>query len=251
MARSRLGFNSPLTLFCPTPIENDERREFAWGALWQALTGSERPRDWRTEEMTEWRPAGLAVRQIRTWIAREKRLREGTAPPWTHVFAEHPRLAPAKFGRGRTLSVHWGATPMRPPPPSRCRTADWWPDEPSIDEDELMAQVSALVSVETDAGVTFERVRLTLPDRREPTRAFWREHLDHLQMSGDIAAFGVRADEHRLALLTADQHSAAVLENVVVLDRDDIMVRDCTPMRQDPVPGSPTRPGQVRYPTTR
>ena len=242
-----LGFNSPLTLFCPTPIEDDERREFAWGALWQALTGSERPRDWRTEEMAEWRPAGLAVRQVRTWIEREKRLREGTAPPWTHAFAEHPRLAPATFGRGRTLSAYWGAgadaAPVTLALPTESRD-DWWPDEetPTLDGAALPAALaSALQSATTEAGVTFESVDFTPPaphqgsgERHEPMRALWREHLDHLQMSGDIAAFGVRADERRLALLTADHRAAAIIENVIVLDRDDIMVRDCTPMRQDP-----------------
>ena len=249
-----LGFNSPLTLLCPTPIENDERREFVWGALWQALTGSARPRDWRTEEMTEWRPAGRAVRQIRTWIEREKRLHEGTAPPWTHVFAEHPRLAPVTFGRGRTLSVHWGAGADAAPAtlalPTEARD-DWWPDEetPRLAEAELpAAMASALESATTEAGVTFEMVHFTQPDRKATTRAFWREHLDHLQIRGDIATFGVRADERSLALLTADHQRAAVIDNVVVLDRDDIMVRDCTPMRQDPVPGSSTRPGRVRYP---
>ena len=248
-----LGFNSPLTLLCPTPIANDERREFVWGALWQALTGSERPRDWRTEEMTEWRPAGVAIRRIRTWIAREKQLHAGASPPWTHVFADHPRLAPAKFGRGRTLSAYWGAgadagrVTVALPTESR----DWWPDEdtPRLAEAELPAALaSALESATTEAGVTFEMVRFTLPDRESTTRAFWCEHLDHLQMSGDIADFGVRTDERRLALLTANHREAVVLDNVVVLDRDDIMVRDCTPMRQDPVPGSPTRPGRVRYP---
>ena len=249
-----LGFNSPLTLLCPTPIENDERCEIAWGALWQALTGSERPRDWRTEAMGEWRPAGLAVRQIRTWIERLKRLRGGAAPPWTQAFADHPVPAPATFGRGRTLSVRWGADTEAAPFTIALPTAspdDYWPDEdtPRIGEEELPAGlVSALASVTTDAGVTFKRVEFTLPDRERPTRAFWREHLEHLHIRGDIAAFGGRADERRLAVLTADHRAAAMLDNVVLLDRDDIMIRDCTPMRQEPVPGSSTRPGRVRYP---
>ena len=110
------------------------------------------------------------------------------------------------------------------------------------------ALASALESATTEAGVTFRRVAFTLPDRETATSAFWREHLDHLQIRRDIAAFGVRADERRIALLTADHRAAAVLENVVVLDRDGIMVRDCTPMRQEPVPGSSTRPGRVLYP---
>ncbi|MDE2905952.1 MAG: hypothetical protein OXQ28_07690, partial [Acidobacteriota bacterium] len=249
-----LGFNSPLTLFCPTPIEKDEKRERAWGELWQALTGSEQPRDWRTEEMAEWRPADVAIRQVRTWIEHEKRLRDGTPPPWTHVFENHPPLAPATFGRGRILAVQWNAHPEAAPVdlalPTDSRT-DWWPNKetPQLTEAELPATLaSALESATTDAGVTFKKVDFTQPERHELTRAFWREHLDHLQTSGDIAAFGVRANERRLALLTADHREAAVIENVVVIDRDDVMVRACTPLRQDPVPGSPTRPGRVLYP---
>ena len=249
-----LGFNSPHTLLCPTPIANDEKREAAWGALWQDLTGSERPRDWRTEDIGEWRPSGVAVRQIRTWVEREKRLRGGAAPPWAQVFADHPATTPATFGRGRTLSVHWGTGAEAVPVTIALPTAssgDYWPDEdtPRIGEEELPeALASALGSVTTDVGVRFERVEFTLPDRQAPTGAFWREHLDHLQGSGDIAAFGARADDRRLAVLTADHRTAAILENVVLLDRDGIMVRDCTPMRQEPVPGSSTRPGRVQYP---
>ena len=249
-----LGFNSPLTLLCPTPNDNDERRERAWGALWQALTGSERPRDWRTEEMTEWRPAGLAIRRIRTWIEREKQRRGGTPPPWTHVFEDQPASPPATFGWGRALSVFW-ATDAEVGPDTLALPSespeDWWPNEemPRVAEAQLPAALaSALESAKTDDGVTFEKVHFTQPDRKVTTRAFWREHLDHLQIRGDIATFGVRTDERRLALLTSDNREAAILEDVVVLDRDAIMVRDCIPMRQDPVPGSSTRPGRVRYP---
>ena len=249
-----LGFNSPHTLLCPTPIANDGEREAAWGALWQALTGSERPRDWRTEDIGEWRPAGGAVRQIRTWVDSEKQRRGGAAPPWAQVFADHPAAARATFGRGRTLSVHWGTGAEAVPVTIALPTAssgDYWPgeDTPRIGEEELPeALASALGSVTTDAGIRFERVEFTLPDRKVPTRGFWRDHLDHLQGSGDIAAFGARADDRRLAVLTADHRAAAILDNVVLLDRGDIMVRDCTPMRQVPVPGSSTRPGRVRYP---
>ena len=248
-----LGFNSPSTLLCPTPIAHDEKRENAWGVLWQALTGSGRPRDWRTEEIREWRPAGMAVRQIRTWIEEEKRAHVGAAPPWTHVFADDLAPAPATFGRGRTLSVYWGtgaeAVPVTIAHPTAA-AGDYWPDEqtPIVDETELLAGAPTLRSVTTDVGVTFQMVEFTLPDREAPTRAFWREHLDHLQRRGDIAAFGTRRGDRKLAVLTADRRSAAILENVVLLDRDDMMVRDCTPMRQEPVPGSSTRPGRVQYP---
>ena len=127
-----LGFNSPHTLLCPTPIANDEKREGAWGALWQALTGSERPRDWRTEEIGEWRPAGIAVRQIRTWIEDEKRTHGGASPPWTQVFASDSEPAPVTFGRGRTLSVYWG-TGAEPASVTvalpTASSGNYWPDE--------------------------------------------------------------------------------------------------------------------------
>ena len=247
-----LGFNSPHTLLCPTPIADDEKREAAWGALWQALTDSERPREWRTEAMARWRPAALALRQIRTWIANEKRMHGGAPPPWTQVFEDVTEAEPAAFGRGRTLSVFWGAggddlvVSIALPTTSR----DYWPDEDTlpIAEDQLLTQTPALASATTDAGVTFEMAEFTMPDRDKPTRALWREHLDHLQRSGAIAAFGVRPDERRLAILTADGQAAAVLDNVVLLDRDDLMVSDCAPMQQDPVPGSSTRGDRPRYP---
>ena len=248
-----LGFNSPHTLLCPTPIANDEKREGAWGALWQALTGSEQPSDWRTAEIGAWRPAGLAIRQIRTWIEDERKRRGGTAPPWAQMFAGDSAPVPTTFGRGRTLPVYWGTGAEARPVVIALPTAssgDYWPNEQtsSIGEDDLMAQVPTLSSVKTDAGVTFKMVEFTLPDRKAPTRACWREHLDHLQGSGDIAAFGARPGDRKLAILAADRRSTAIIENVILLDRDDMMVRDCTPMWQDPVPGSSTPTGRVRYP---
>ena len=248
-----LGFNSPYTLLCPVPTAaSDEVREGAWGALWIALTGSRRPREWRTEEIGEWRYAGNAVRQIRAWIESEKRVRGGTPLPWTHVF-EHESVSPsAPFGRGRTLSVHWGAdaeAPIQIALPT-AESGNYWPDEdtPPIAEAELLAQAPGVLTLRTDAGITFDRVEFELPDRDAPVRALWREHLEHLQQTGGIAAFGAKPDDRQVAFLTADRRSAAILDNVIVLDRDDIMVRDCSPMRQEPVPGSSTTDGRIHYP---
>ena len=249
-----LGFNSPHTLLCPVPTQpSDEARERAWGKLWQALTGSQLPGDWRTEAIAEWRYASNAVRQIRAWIEIEKNARGGTAPPWAHVF-EHESAPPsAPFGRGRTVSVYWGANAQAPCVRIALPTAEsgnYWPDEgtPRITEDELLAQVHALRTLGTEAGVTFQMAKFELPDRDAPLRAFWREHLEYLQQSGGIAAFGAESDGRRVAFLTTDRRSAAILDNVIVLDRDDIMVRDCSPMRQQPVPGSSITDGRIRYP---
>ena len=249
-----LGFNSPYTLLCPAPTAaSDEARERAWGALWQALTGSQRPRDWRTEAITEWRYAGNAIRQIRAWIETEKQAHGGTAPPWTHVF-EHESAPPSvPFGRGRTVSVYWGASAEAPCVRIALPTGEsgnYWPDESTtlIAEDELITQAPAVLTLETEAGVTFQMVRFELPGRDAPLRAFWRQHLEHLQQSGSIVAFGTEPEGRRVAFLTADRRSAAIFNNVVVLDRDDVMVRDCSPMRQKPVPGSATTDGRIRYP---
>ena len=246
-----LGFNAPHTLLCPTPTADDEKRESAWGALWQALTGSSRPRDWRTE-VRDWRYAGNAVRQIRAWIENEKRAHGGAPPPWTHVFEHHADPAPASYGRGPKLSVYWGAgdeaarVDVALP---TARAGDYWPDEdtPRIAEDALLEQEPTVRELRTDAGVTFKRVQFERPGRDKLTWGFWREHLELLQQRGVVAAFGSKPGAHQIAFLTADRRSVAILENVVILDRDDMMVRECTPMWQEPVPGSSTKPGP-RYP---
>ena len=246
-----LGFNAPHTLLCPTPTADDEKRESAWGALWQALTGSSRPRDWRTEDR-DWRYAGAAVRQIRAWIENEKRAHGGAPPPWTHVFEHRADPASASYGRGPTLSVYWGAgdeaarVDVALP---TARAGDYWPDEdtPRIDDDALLAQAPTILELRTNAGVTFERVQFERPGRDKPIWGFWREHLELLQRDGVVAAFGSKPDAHQIAFLTADRRSAAILENVVILDRDDMMVRECTPMWQEPVPGSSAKSGP-RYP---
>ena len=245
-----LGFNAPHTLLCPTPTADDEKRESAWGALWQALTGSSR--DWRTDDVRDWRYARNAVRQIRAWIEKEKREHGGAPPPWTYVFEHHADSAPASFGWGPTLSVYWGAgdeAALVDVALPTARAGNYWPDEdtPPIAEDALLAQAPAILELRTNAGVTFKKAQFEQPGRAAPMRGFWQEHLELLQQRGVVAAFGSKPEAHQIAFLTADRRSAAILENVVVLDRDDMMVRECTPMWQEPVPGSSTKP-DWRYP---
>lgn len=246
-----LGFNSPHTLLCPSPIAGDEAREDAWGALWRALTGSSRSRDWRTEDVRDWRHADQSVRQIRAWIEDEKRRHAGTAPPWTHVFERRFDPVRASYGRGSALSVYWGdeAALVDVALPT-AQSDNYWPDDtPRLDDEAALRKLDQEIeSVTTDAGVTFEKVQFEMPDRDAPMEAFWREHLEALQQRGVVAAFRSKPDERRIDLLTADGRATAVLEGVVVLDRDGIMVRECTPMRQEPVPGASTKLGRIRYP---
>ena len=252
-AELALGFNSPETLLCPVPTEApDEARESAWRELYQALTGSDRSGDWKTER-TEWRNARNAIRQIRAWIEAEKQARGGTPPPWTDIFPQDATPPSVPAGRGRTLSVYWGVGAERRCVPVALPTTEsgnYWPDEDTqrVEEAELLARAPAVGTAQTEAGVEFQMVEFELPDRGVPVRAFWREHLEHLQQSGAIAAFGAKPEERRIAFLTADRREAAVLDRAILLDRKDIMVRDCSPMRQKPVPGSSTPDGRIRYP---
>ena len=243
-----LGFNAPHTLLCPTPTANDEKRESAWGALWGKLTngGSSQPGDWRTE-VRDWRDAN-AVRQIRAWIEKEIKKRGGTPPPWTHVFAD--RTGPAlAHGTGKTLLVYWGADDKQPPVEvalPTTRAGDYRPAEntPRIDESKLLEQVPEILTLSA-AGVTFKMVKFEQPDRDTPMRGIWQKHLEHLQESGHIAAFGSSPDARQIDFQVGQ--AVATIKNAVILDRDTMRVPKCTPMWQEPVPGSSTKPGP-RYP---
>ena len=249
-----LGFNSPYTVLCPVPTSpSDKAREDAWGALWQALTGSRRPENWRTDEISEWRFAGNAIRQIRAWIEAEKRTHGGDAPPWTHIFEGETAPPSVPFGRGRSWDVYWGADPdlrsVRIALPTE-KSGNYWPDREVelIPEDALWERIPGLKSVTTDDGVKFQLTEFRLPDRDETVRALWKGHLEELQIRGDIAAFGIKPRNREVALLTDDRRSASVLDNIVLLDRDEIMVRGFIPMRQEPVPGSSVSDGRILYP---
>lgn len=250
-----LGFSSPRTLLCPVPSdEADEVRERAWRRLWEALTGSQRPNTWRTEEISEWRMATGSVRQIRTWILHAKESLGGEAPPWTQqIFNDGSTVPNQPYGSGRKLTVHWGkgdnARSVQIPLPTR-ELGIYWPDKDTqlIGEDEFLARVPNAKEVRTDSGISFKMVSFEVPESETPVRAFWKEHLAELQKRGDIAAFGSEAAGRRVALQTPDRRVAAILDNVIVLDRNEIRVGSCSPMRQHPVPGSSTKSGSVLYP---
>ena len=250
-----LGFNSPRTLLCPVPSdEADEARERAWRNLWKALTGTQRPNSWRTEEISDWRMVAGTVRQIRTWIAHAKRSLDGEAPPWAQqIFNDGSTVPSQPYGSGRKLTVHWGRGDKAPavqiPLPTK-ELGVYWPDNDTqlVGEDEFWARVPNAKEVQTDSGVSFKMVKFEEPDREVPNRAFWKEHLAELQKRGDIAAFGSKSAGRQVALQAPDRRFAVILKNAIVLDRNDISVGRCSPMRQDPVPGSATKSGLVRYP---
>ncbi len=248
-----LGFNSPYTLLCPTPSAEDATREDAWRRLWQELTGSDESHKWRTAPASRWRYIRNEIRQIRMWIEQEKRAHEGTPPPWTSVF-EHETADPsAPPGWGQMLPAYWGpdteAPRVRIALPTRS-SGNYWPetDTKRVQSEAFLAQTPSLRRVRTRAGVTFKMVDFEAPGIEHPVRGLWRKHLEHLQKSGEIAAFGYKPEQRQLALLSADRRRAAVFEDVELLTRKSIMVRDAVPMSQGPVPGSSVADGSLRYP---
>ena len=248
-----LGFNSPHTILCPVPgLDSDDALAGVWAKLSEKLTDSQQPSDWNPEEMDKWWPSSRAIRQIRSWIVDEKKQRGGTSPPWTSVFEGSFEGAP--FGMGQRLSVYWGtggrAKLVEVTLPT-VRPGEFWPDAGTniIDEHDLFQRVPKIRALEDTQThqITFEMVDLELPDHDEPVRAIWRDHLEQLQMDGIIKEFGERQKERRVAILVASR-TAVILDNFIILCRERIMVRDCCPMRQEPVSRIADTTDAVRYP---
>lgn len=248
-----MGFNSPHTLLCPVPGDDaDEGLASAWEELSRTITGSNQPEDWEADAVDRWRPASMAVRQVRTWIVDEKKQHGGVAPPWTHIFDSEAGFKRAAYGWGPRLSLNWGAAddPFTIQVALPTADAGEYPDGQNtdlIDEQALREKVPEIWKFR-DGRVRFEITEFERPDSTELTRGIWREHLEKLQQRGTIGAFKASPDEKSLSIVTSDRRCEAVLDNIVVLDRDQIMVRTCTPMVQDSIPGMSSRSGHEKYP---
>ena len=248
-----LGFNSPHTILCPVPgLDSDDTLARIWAKLSATLTNSQQPSDWNAEEMDRWRPFSRSIHQIRSWIDGEKKQRGETSPPWTSVFEGSIERMP--FGMGQRLSVYWGTGDRKKLIEVHLPTArpgKFWPYEGMklIDEQELLKSVPKIRTLEDPQThqIAFEMVDFELPDHDQPVRAIWRDHLEQLQMEGIIKEFGERQEERRIAVLVASR-TAAILDRAIILDRERIMVRECCPMRQEPVSGLLHTGMAVRYP---
>lgn len=238
-----IGFNSPHTILCPVPaLDSDDVLASVWAKLSAKLTDSQQPSDWKPEEMDRRWLSSRAIHQIRSWIddiANEEEQRGETSPPWTSVFEGSIERMP--FGMGQRLSVYWGTgdrAKLIEVHLPRGRPGGFWPDEGMelIDENALLRSAPKIWTLEAAQPhqTAFEMVDFELPDHDEPIRAIWREHLEQLQMNGIVKEFGERQEERRVAVLVA-RRTAAILDNVIILDRERIMVRDCCPMRQESV----------------
>ena len=246
-----LGFNAPHTLLCAKP-PSDQHAAKIWGSLWKKLTGSDQIDNWATvESPVVWGHADRKIRQIRSWLGQLKERHPGTPPAWMRIFDYQPEAVPIEYGVDRrTWSIYWSSTdhlvPIELP---TAETGNYVPPEgtPRLTEDELLNQIPGLQELQDEFGHTrFEMVEFEAPDRERPIRAIWKEHLDHLQQHGLILGYG--SDEEDVFIRMSDGVHAGTLERTRILDRSVLMVRRCSPMRQDPVPGSSTRASATSYP---
>ena len=246
-----LGFNSPHTFLCAKP-PSDQHAARIWERLWTKLTGSDQPENWATEEpLAVWRNADREIRQIRSWLEHLKQVHSGTPPAWTRIFEHQSSPGMVPYGTDqRKLPVYWDSTSetVRVGLPT-AETGEYRPDvnTPQVSEEELLNEIPELEKLRDGSGlIRYEMVEFEAPDRERQVRALWKEHLDHLQQHGLIADFGTNEDD--VFIWMPDRARAATLGRTCILDRSVMMVRRCSPMRQDPVPGSSTRAGATCYP---
>ena len=251
-----LGFNSPDTLLAPVPLlPADRQNRDVWSELWAKLTGEVVSDDWDTRPgPVEWRNAQAEVNQLRLWLRRLIAERRGQSPPWVRAIFDDQRAVPRKqaFGMGARLTVRWDGELVDISLPTRRSgmsplVADG--TIPTIDRAALEARVDHLDGLEDGS---YRKVDFEMPGRKEPLSGYWREHLDQLQLHEEIAGYRGDVENRQLRIFTRSSDNEleeCVLDDTLVLDRETLIVRSCTPMRQDPVPGSSFRSGSDLFPT--
>ena len=251
-----VGFNAPHSLLCPVPRVDDED-DALWQQLWVALSGARDGARW-TEAVAPhpWGEHDLAVRQIRSWIELQKRTNAGAPPAWTRIFDWYGGDANVPFGAGMFLTTYWdgagSARAMRVSLPTHDDDQAWLPPDgtPELPEAAVLALVPQLVSLrDADGRELFGMVELAMPERSGIVRAWWDEHLAKLRQLGRLD-FCSRTESGALIVGLRQEGilHATVFANSLVLRRSAIVVSTCTPFYQEPVAGSTTIEGEMRYP---
>ena len=256
-----VGFSAPHTLLCPVPFMDDEADNRLWEEIWLEVTG-EVPQgvEWtEADAPAAWNGQDLAVNQICAWIAHQKQARAGTSPPWTNVFKRYEkRYQDVPFGSGLVLTVFWGSESdaRRPTIDLSLPTTDsgsrWLPpaDMPRLDEEDVFGSIPELVELRDGEGrVLFNRVEFEVPGREGKLFGWWSEHLDRLKSEGRLHVWSW--DEEGsvlLGILRRGVLHVARLSESRLLQRSSVVIPDCTPLEQDPVPGSRVTEGELRFP---
>lgn len=252
-----LGFSSPETLLAPVPLLSSDRTNLeVWSELWAKLTGEVARDDWATRPgPVEWRRAQAEVDQLRLWQERAVSVHDGQSPPWVRAIFEDQSGSPRQqaFGMGTRLVTRWGEELIKISLPTR-RSGVSPPvvdgSIPVIDRAVLEERVKGLDRLEDGS---YSKVDFEMPGRREPLSGYWKKHLDKLQLQGRIEGWREDVDSRQLRIFTrsgSNEVEQCVLDDTLVLDRDTLIVRSCTPMRQDRVvPGSLAPSGEDIFPT--
>ncbi|HVT14654.1 MAG TPA: hypothetical protein VHQ90_00545 [Thermoanaerobaculia bacterium] len=254
-ARRLVGFNAPHTLLCPVPRLEDEDDE-VWQQLWTTLSGATDDAPW-AEAITpaRWGTYDLAVRQVRSWLDLQKRTNPDPPPAWAQAFAWY-RGDPATFGVGAFITVYWStaaglhALRLSLPTPDDDEPAQLPEGTPSLDEAEMFQRVPKLRVLKDNAGhELFSMIELAMPEHEGTVRAWWDDHLK-LLLQGGLVDFYSRTESGALVVGVRQEGilHGTVFSNSLVLRRKAILVTSCTPLYQEPVPGSSTPEGMMRYP---
>ncbi len=252
-----VGFNAPHTLLCPVPRLDDEDDDI-WQRLWNALSGARDGARWTDAVSPQsWGSHDLAVRQVRSWIAVQKRANPGAAPAWTQAFQWYANQAETTFFTGPFVPVYWesgGASRvLRINLPGQPGQDDGGyelpPGTQAIEEAEMLRLVPELTRLADNSGrELFSSFQLRLPEREGAVRAWWDEHLNQLRQAGKLDICTRARDGALLAgLRQAGILYAVTFRDSLVLRDADVKVSTCTPFYQDPVPGSDKLRGE-RYP---
>jgi hypothetical protein len=253
-AATLVGFNSPHSLLCPVPRLDDED-EALWQGLWTTLTGARDGARWSEAVAPQsWGSHDLSVRQVRSWIAVQKRVNPDTAPAWTQAFQGYFNQAETTFSNGPFVPVYWesGGTPRvvrLSLPVHDGGGSEPPPGTPPIEEAEVLQRVPELAALlDSERRELFSSFELKMPDREGTVRVWWDEHLDLLRQRGRLAVCArTKAGALLVGLRKENVLHSVVFDNSLVLRRADVVIATCTPFYQDPLPGSPNPPGE-KYP---
>ena len=250
-----LGFNSPATLLAATALlPADHETKEVWAKLWSILTDSALPENWDREPgSVVWRSAMAEVNQLRFWLQRQIEAHEGQSPPWAKVLFQDQTGVPEEkpYGMGVRFTVDWDGAAIDVNLPTRESGESELDveDALTIGRDILEERVPGLDRLDDD---TFWKVEMEMPGRQQHVEAYWADHLTELQRRDQIVDYRARPDTQQLHIWTRSRErglEVCVLNNAIVLDRDAMLVHSCTPMRQDPVPGSSRSSGETLYPS--
>ncbi len=229
-----LGFNSPLTLLCPIPDDDQHiEADSIWKDLWHDLTGQVATSTWYTKDLAAYSSLTGPIQALRQWMTNtlDRISHEGGpgAPAWTRAL---------QFN-GDTLASHsqW-ALSARSSGVGELVIAKWGQDEPYEPKHVWLPSIPASLNpgtldtnTEIDSDSLLETIKLS-PEKiiRYPVpgateaQGIWEDDLEWLQRKGLIAD---RCEhEGDVFILCRDHSRWGRLKDTSILRLADIGISD-------------------------